>query len=202
MSGSDDPHVFRAMMERVGLLAPRLQIDLMDGDFAPHKNILPEKLWWPEGVQADVHVMYQHPETILDTLLELRPHMIILHAEADTDVVACLQRIKGSGCAAGLALLPETTVESLEELIESVDHILIFGGKLGEPGQADLRQLSKVASIRAIAPRVEIGWDGGANADDIAEISRSGVDVINVGAALQRAEDPAAAYRRLCELVL
>lgn len=201
MPSSDDLHIFRAMMERVGLLSPRLQIDLMDGDFAPHRNTDPAQLWWPAGVQADLHVMYRHPEEILDTLINLRPHMIILHAEEEGEIATMLRSIKRAGIMSALALLPETNPAEVRPLIELADHVLIFGGKLGEPGSANLGMLAKVADIRAISPNVEIGWDGGANEADVAEIAAAGVDVINVGAALQRAENPAATYKNLCELI-
>lgn len=201
MPASDDPHVFRAMMERVGLLASRLQIDLMDGDFAPHRNIAPHQLWWPDGAQADIHVMYRHPAEILETLIGLRPHCVILHAEADDDLLPLLRTIKAHGIKAGVALLPATTVVAARAYIELADHVLLFGGALGEPGTADLRILAKVPEVRSYRPHIEIGWDGGANEDDVAEIAAAGVDVINVGAALQRAENPADMYRTLCDLV-
>ena len=200
MPSSDDLHVFRAMMERVGLIAPRLQIDLMDGDFAPHRNVEPSRVWWPDGVQADLHVMYRHPETILETLLGLRPHCIILHVESEANVLQLLRVVKQQGILAGIAILPETNISNVAELIQAADHVLLFGGKLGEPGNADLRVLSKVPEVRALNSRVEIGWDGGANEADIAEIAAAGVDIINVGSALQRAENPAEAYRQLSQL--
>lgn len=200
MPGSDDPHIFRAMMERVGLLASRLQIDLMDGDFAPHRNIAPEKLWWPSGVRADLHVMYRKPETVLETLVKLRPHLILFHAESEGDLVSLMRSVKAKGIKIGVVLLPETSVADAKKLIERADHVLIFGGKLGEAGEADLTQLEKVADIRAISPRVEIGWDGGANAETIPTIAAAGVDVINVGAALQRALDPLETYHALSAL--
>lgn len=200
MPGGDDPHIFRAMMERVGSLAPRLQIDLMDGGFAPHHNIAPEKLWWPEGVEADLHVMYRQPAAIISSLLALKPHLILFHAESDGDIAALLSRVKASEGKAGVVLLPETSVESAQSLVEQADHILIFGGKLGEPGQADLSQLEKVAAIRQLNPQVEIGWDGGANTDTIPTIAAAGVDIINVGAALQRALNPEVEYQKLTDL--
>ena len=200
MPSSDDPHVFRAMMERAGLLAPRLQIDLMDGDFAPHRNIEPSRVWWPDGVRADLHVMYRHPEMILDTLLGLHPHCIILHVESEANILQLLRTVKQQGIRAGIAILPKTNISDVAELIQVADHVLLFGGKLGEPGNADLRVLSKVPEVRALNARVEIGWDGGANEGDVAEIAAAGIDIINVGSALQRAENPADEYRRLVEL--
>ena len=89
-------------------------------------------------------------------------------------------------------------IRNVIPLIESADHVLIFSGDLGHfGGHADLAMLRKVADVKAIHPGVEIGWDGGANADNVAELAAGGIDVINVGGAIQRADDPQSAYDTL-----
>ncbi len=197
----DDPHAFRGLMERVGVLAPRIQIDLMDGVFAPHRNIEPSAVWWPDGTEADIHVMYKHPASIVDTLIALHPHMIILHVEADDDILSLMGKIKSAGILAGVALLTGTAVESVRPFIEQADHVLLFAGQLGVHASANLATLDKVAAVRAIHPSMEIGWDGGANETDAMLLKNGGIDVINVGGYLERAENPKAVYEQLVELV-
>lgn len=201
MTTSDDPHVFRAMMERIGGLGQRVQVDLMDGDFAPHHNISPEAIWWPEGVMADVHLMYQYPRLAVEQLISLRPHTIILHAESRDDLVDLFSIIHESGIKTGLALLRTTDVSEARSLIEQVDHVMIFGGDLGADGQGELAALDRVSDVRAINPSVEVGWDGGANQSNVQRISKAGVDVINVGSALRNSEDPKSVYDHLVSLV-
>jgi len=41
----------------------------------------PEKVWWPQGVIADIHAMVMRPEEYVDRLIGLKPHLIIFHAE-------------------------------------------------------------------------------------------------------------------------
>ena len=67
-------------------------------------------------------------------------------------------------------------------------------------GQANLLQIQKVRLIRAISPNIEIGWDGGANIDNLPMIIQAGVDVINVGSAISLASNPAEAYKAMVEL--
>lgn len=196
---------FDDLMGRLGLIAPRIQIDLMDGEFAPHQNIAPSEVWWPEGVAADIHLMYLYPEEAVECLISLKPHMIIVHAEAQADVASLLERIQEADILAGVALLKETRVYDYEELIVIADHVLLFAGTLGENGEADLSVLEKVSQVHAvrmaeIARRpssVEIGWDGGANQHNVVLLAGSGVDVINVGGALRNAEDPQGVYAEL-----
>ena len=188
-------------MERLANLGSRIQIDLMDGDFAPHRNIDPAKIWWPAGVQADIHFMYRHPKHYLDLLLGLQPHMIIVHAEAADDVLDTLFAIRAAGILAGVALLPKTEVRFAAPLIAQADHVMLFAGELGSSGTANLSLLEKIADIKKHKPGVEIGWDGGANEQNVAKLASSGVDVINVGNALRQADNPLAVYERLKSLI-
>ncbi|MCA9324308.1 hypothetical protein KC992_04385, partial [Candidatus Saccharibacteria bacterium] len=109
-----------------------------------------------------------------------------------------------NGTRTGVALLHETSVAELQELeIDDLfDHILVFGGKLGfQGGEADLSILKKVKKLREVYPDVEIGWDGGVNEDNASEIVSAGVDVLNVGGYLHKAEDPKKAYDSLVTLL-
>ncbi len=208
MPTNSSPEAFTATMQRLGVLAPRLQIDLMDGQFAPHHNTIPDHVWWPEGKKADIHLMYLHPEEAVRELLLKHPHMIIIHAEAHGDLPEIMREIQEAGVGAGVALLRTTNVEDARELIEIADHVLLFGGELGGDGIAELGALDKVPQIRRIQDnlsddedaRIEISWDGGANEGNVLLLAGSGIDVINVGGAIRNAEDPASAYRKLVSL--
>lgn len=196
-----DPHVYREQIERIGF-AERVQIDLMDGVFAPNRNLNPIQVWWPDSMLADIHLMYQKPSEQLETLINLKPHLIILHIEADGNIEDYLSHIKRFGIKAGVALLADTPVEQAHGCIELADHVMLFAGKLGSfGGVADLSIAQKIAQIRAIRPDVEIGWDGGVNADNINILAEAGVDVCAVGGYIQRSDDPNAAYQQLLTLL-
>ena len=79
---------------------------------------------------------------------------------------------------------------------------MIFSGELGTfGGHADMDLTSKIDQIRSINPKIEIGWDGGVNEHNAGQLAQAGVDVLNVGGFLQRAEHPDSAYARLESLV-
>lgn len=209
MPTSDDPVAFREMMERLGPISPRCQIDLMDGQFAPHHNTEPADIWWPEGKEVDIHLMYLYPAEAVQTLLTKRPSLIIIHAEAHGDLPEVMRQIQEAGVKAGVALLRTTSVEDARELIEIADHVLLFGGELGGDGEAELAALDKVAAVRAIHDdlsddedaRIELGWDGGANASNVVLIAGAGIDVINVGGALRNTDNPEYVYHQLTSLL-
>ena len=87
---------------------------------------------------------------------------------------------------------------NVKQYIEAVDHVLIFAGHLGaQGGQADMMQMEKIALVRNMKPELEIGWDGGANISNIRALAHADLDVINVGAALALAPNPAEVFQEL-----
>jgi ribulose-phosphate 3-epimerase len=194
---------YAAQMKRIGPFSKRIQIDLMDGVFAQTKSVGLDAVWWPAGIMADIHMMHQKPMDSLAQLLHLKPHMVIIHAEADVHHMHMAAMLHKEGIEAGLAILPETTVNSIEDIISSFDHLLIFGGHLGHfGGKADLAQLVKAQEAIAHHPDLEIGWDGGVNDQNARQLSEGGIHVLNAGGFIQKSDDPVAAYGSLVQAIL
>jgi ribulose-phosphate 3-epimerase len=195
---AEDPHQFRTQIENIADFATRIQIDLMDGEFAPSKSINLAQVWWPDSITVDIHLMYKRPLEHTETLVALGPNMVIIHAEAEGDKKGMMQHLQKLGIKAGVCLLKDTTVDSAKDLIEIADHVLLFSGDLGHfGGHADMNVLKKVLKVRTINPNIEIGWDGGANEENARQLAEGGINVINVGGAIQRASNPKDAYAKL-----
>lgn len=189
-------------MERVENLAARIQVDLMDGDFAPTKSPDIENIWFPEDKTIDLHLMYRHPADVLNDVFELHPHMLIVHKEANVDFPTLATSLRAGGVKVGLAILQDTGVQDCLEELEYTDHVLIFSGDLGHfGGQADLNLLKKVEQLKKYKPSLEIGWDGGVSPENARALIEGGVDVLNVGGFIQNAADPKAAYEELINLL-
>jgi ribulose-phosphate 3-epimerase len=109
-----------------------------------------------------------------------------------------MDEIRRNGIKAGVAILKPTVPITVSGAIKSADHVLVFSGDLGHyGGTASLMQLEKVRLIKAINPKAEIGWDGGVAVDNAYTLTQGGVDVLNTGGAIAKAEDPANAYATL-----
>jgi len=183
---------------RVLPFASRVHLDLMDGQFAPSVSVGVSDITWPENWQVDLHVMYAEPVASLEQIIKLKPSLIIMHAEAQGELIKAVEAIQKAGIKAGVALMRSTVPEDVAGLIAVSDHALIFSGNLGEyGGTANMLQIEKIRLIRAINPAIEIGWDGGANVSNAYTLSLGGVDVVNVGGALIEAPDPPEVYRQL-----
>lgn len=186
-------------LQRAAQMAERVHIDLMDGVFAPTKSPGLDEIWLPpHGPLVDIHLMYQEPMEVLEQLIKLRPHMVVIHNEAQVHHMHFTAELHKHEIEVGLAILQETPVEYAYQIMHSFDHVLVFSGNLGHHGgSADLRLLDKVRKIREHHPDVEIGWDGGISADNALELMEAGVDVLNVGGFIQKAEHPEQAYATL-----
>ena len=200
---ASDSSQYLAQLSRVSPFARRLHIDLCDGSFAPVLTVPADKVWWPGGVRADLHVMFQKPLEIIDILRALGPQLVIVHAEASGDFALIAETLHHHGIETGVALLPETPVEAISGALSMIDHVLIFSGNLGHQGgsSVDLSLLDKVASLRTLKPTLEIGWDGGVNETNVQQLALGGIDVINSGGFIQHAPLPQNAFNRLKSIV-
>ncbi len=193
-----EPHEFREQMERISGFVKRVHIDLADGVFAPTRLMDIDKVWWPDGVKCDLHLMYETAKPFLDQIIELKPDLVIVHAESVGNFYDISRPLQEKGIKVGVAMLAHTEVDKIKPALKDIDHVLIFSGNLGHfGGTADLKLLEKVKLIRKANPKIEIGWDGGVNLDNAAELVAGGIDVINCGGAIQKATKPSSAYAKL-----
>ena len=195
---TNDKQLYRKLVETFNTFTRRVQIDVTDNEFTPYHTLDISNVWWPNEWQADLHFIALYPSKYIDTILKLHPSLCILHAEANEDLTPTFAKLKEAGIKTGLALLPQTYPGNVKPYLETIDHVLIFAGDLGRQGAtADLMQMEKIPLIRELRPTVEIGWDGGANMNNIRALSHAGIDVINVGAAISKSDDPARAFQML-----
>lgn len=199
---TDDPAVYKLQIEQSLAYAHRIHIDLSDGVFTPNKLMDIEDVWWPGGVRADLHVMYEQPFEHAEALVAVQPQLIIVHAEAEGDFREFAGIVHRHGIEVGVALLPETPVDAIVPALQLIDHVLIFSGHLGHfGGHADLNLLEKAKRLKALKPTLELGWDGGVNDQNAGVLARGGIDVLNAGGYLHGTTDPVDAYATLVSAV-
>jgi len=189
---------YKQQIEKVASFAKRIQIDLKDNIFAKGESMPLEKVWWPEGMEADIHVMYENPQDYLATLIKLKPNMVIVHAESTCDIPKLAADLRDQGIKTGLAILQDTSIKEVKYIFPHIQHLLIFSGDLGHfGGTADMSLTNKITEAKAAHKYLEIGWDGGITADNAKKLAKAGVDVLNVGGAIQNAQNPQEAYAKI-----
>ena len=106
-----------------------------------------------------------------------------------------LQLNRGHGALAGVVINPATPVETLSEVLDIVDYVLVmsvnpgFGGQKFIPGVAHkIRRLADLRAERRLSYRIEV--DGGIALDTVAEVVRAGAEILVAGNAIFGAGDP------------
>lgn len=196
---TDNPSEFQKFLNLFVSFSKRIQIDFTDGTMTgtttmPLANI-PSL---PTGPNFDLHIMSARPSDHLPHILRLKPSLCIFHAESSENLLSIISSVKESGIKVGIAFLKQSFPGKFTPYIEQADHILIFAGELGrQGGTADMLQIEKVKIIRNIKGQVEIGWDGGANIENVRALSHADIDVINVGSFISKNPNPREAYEAL-----
>lgn len=190
-----NPEEYQKMYDTARSVSVRIHIDISDGKFTDTPTVSLAQVHLDADAEADFHLMVQDPGAVLETALALKPHLLIFHVEAEGDLVKYMMHCRELGVRAGVAILPETPIESARAQIERADHVLLFTGKLGHNGgEFPPDQLARVNEVRAIRAGAEVSVDGGVTDAVASLIALQGVDVMYAGSFIQEAEDPKAAF--------
>jgi ribulose-phosphate 3-epimerase len=205
---TDDPEALGKMVHQTETFTDYAQFDIMDGRFVPSRSVsceqiaaLKTKLAW------EAHLMVLHPEDCLEEFKQAGAQKIVFHYEAAMSPEAAasprevISLIRNLSMKVGLAVNPETTIDAITPLVEALDSVLFLSVNPGFYGAPFIPEvLDKIIGFRQAYPKMEIGIDGGIKEGNIAEIARTGVDVIYIGSAIFRQPDPGKSYRRLTAL--
>ncbi len=182
-----------------------IHVDVMDGVFVPNLTFgfkMIKDLRPLCDLPFDVHLMITEPGRYVQRFVESGADLVSFHLEAEKNVSETVELIKKSGCKCGLAINPDTPVDSLIPYIPSLDLILIMSVFPGFGGQkfidGSIERIRRAAELRnAAASKAVIEVDGGVNLDNCKDIASAGADVLVAGNAVFGAKDRAAAIRSL-----
>ena len=169
-----------------------IHVDVMDGHFVPNITIGPVVVSSLKNVTKtplDVHLMITNPEDYIAEFAKAGAAIITVHQEACTHLHRTIGAIRELGCKAGVSINPATPVESLQEILEFVDLVLVMTVNPGFGGQkfisSCIPKIEKLAELRknhGYSYLIEV--DGGLNKDTIAPVSKAGADVFVAGSAI------------------
>jgi len=167
-----------------------IHLDVMDGHFVPNVSFGPGAIaaMRPHSKKVfDTHLMIAPCDPYLEAFAKAGCDIITVHVESGPHVHRSLQAIRALGRRAGVTLNPGTPVETLENVIDLVDLILVMSVNPGFGGQTFIPSaLEKISRVRALAGArpIDIEVDGGVTADNAAAVARAGANVLVAGSAV------------------
>ena len=182
-----------------------IHVDVMDGHFVPNITIGPpvvKSLRKVTDLPLDCHLMIENPDQYIPDFADAGANWISVHQETCVHLNRVLHHIRDHGPKAGVVINPATPVETLLEVLDIVDYVLVMSVNPGFGGQkfipSVLHKVRKLAELRAqrrLNYRIEL--DGGVGLDTIAEVVRAGAEILVAGNAVFGKGDPTANTRQL-----
>ena len=175
-----------------------IHVDIMDGHFVPNLTIGPpvvKSLRKVTDLPLDCHLMIENPDEFIPVFADAGVDWMSVHQEAVRHLNRTLHLIKSHHCQAGVVINPATPVETLTEVLDIVDYILVmsvnpgFGAQQFIPSTLHkMRKLAEIRNQRNLSYRIEV--DGGVAMDTVADVVRSGAEILVAGNAVFGKGDP------------
>jgi ribulose-phosphate 3-epimerase len=190
--------------------ADRIHLDVMDGSFVPNISFgLPmlKALRPATKLPLEAHLMIVHPEHFVEPFAEAGADTIIVHQETSPHLDRTLHQIRDLGKRAGVAINPSTPVNTLDDLIELLDLILVMTVNPGFGGQHFIDYtLKKIQRVRQLLdlrnPGCDLEVDGGIEAHTAPAVVQAGARVLVAGTAVfDHPQGPAEGLRALAKTV-
>ena len=181
-----------------------IHFDVMDNHYVPNLTVGPVvcKALRNFGIEApiDVHLMVSPVDDLVVSFAEAGATYISFHPEASENIDATIQLIKKHDCKPGLAINPDTSIDCLDDRLESIDLVVIMSVYPGFGGQSfidsSLQKLEDVReSIIASGKPILLEIDGGIKANNIRDVAQHGADVFVSGSGIFGTEN----YRKTIE---
>lgn len=177
-------------LEKCG--ADVVHIDVMDGMFVPNISFgvpIIKSIRKKTKLPFDVHLMIEEPSRYVEDFVKAGADIITVHYEADRHLDRTINYIKSFNVKAAVALNPATPVSVLENIIESLDMVLIMSVNPGFGGQKYINySLDKIKKLKELKDKYNdkliIEVDGGITSSNIKEVVDAGANLIVAGSAV------------------
>jgi len=175
-----------------------IHVDIMDGHFVPNMTIGPpvvKSLRRATDLPLDCHLMIEDADQFIPLFAEAGADWISVHQEACVHLDRTLHLVKSHDCQAGVVINPATPVETLSEVLEIVDYVLVmsvnpgFGAQQFIPNSLHkIRRLAELRTRRGLNYRIEV--DGGVSLETVGQVVRAGAEILVAGNAVFGKGDP------------
>jgi ribulose-phosphate 3-epimerase len=185
--------------------ASLIHVDVMDGHFVPNITIGPpvvRSLRKTTDLPLDCHLMIENADQYIPDFADAGANWISVHQEACIHLNRTLHLIRSHNVLAGVVINPATPVDTLSEVLDIIDYVLVmsvnpgFGGQKFIPAAVHkIRRLAELRELHRFNYRIEV--DGGIALDTVAEVVRAGAEILVAGNAVFGKGDPTSNAQKL-----
>lgn len=161
--------------------------DIMDGTFVPNITMGIEDIKTIRRHTKkliDCHLMIENPLQKVDWFIDAGADLIYIHPESERYVVKTLAHIKERGKLAGIAVNPDTSIETVQEVLNLCDYVMVMTVNPGFAGQKFI-EFTKNKINKLIKLKKEYDFkiiiDGACSPDVIKELGNLGCDGFVLG---------------------
>lgn len=212
-----DLKIIRERFTRVLGLARRVQVDVIDGHYAPSvtwpfgHNQMDELLRMVRGeerfpfvndFEIEIDMMVLHPVEYISDFLSIGAKSFVIHLDSTDHAQICLETVKNAGCEAGIGIKPSGKIEDLQKFLPIVDFVQFMGNdRIGFNGvELDQKVLPMINRFHELHPSVPIQIDIGVSLETAPKLIDAGVTRLVSTSAIFSQGDPKENIARLADL--
>jgi ribulose-phosphate 3-epimerase len=173
-------------------------LDIMDGMFVPNISFgIPviEAIKRHAKKPLDVHLMIEDPDRYIELFNKAGADILTVHMEASKHLHRTIQKIHSLDMKAGVSLNPHTPVNTLADIIQDLDMVLIMSVNPGFGGQKFIpRSFNKIKELKKLIEETgssaQIEVDGGVGSSNARELVDAGVDILVAGSFIFKSDNP------------
>lgn len=182
--------------------------DVMDGVFVQDTAFsieLLKELKSKTTLPLDVHLMVSDVEKIAIEYAKNGANIVTVHSECFKDnkqIIKCLNKIREYKVLTGVSIKPNTSIESIMEVLPYCNLVLVMSVEPGASGQTFMQSsLEKIIQLNKIKQQKNIDFlievDGGINAINAQDIVSAGANILVSGSYLYKANNTQKAVQLL-----
>lgn len=174
-----------------------IHVDVMDGHFVPNITIGPvvvEAVRKSTKLPLDVHLMIEAPDFYIPHFIKAGADIITVHVEVCKHLQRTVRSIKENKKIAGVVLNPATSLNTLDNILDEVDLVLLMSVNPGFGGQEFIPSTTKkVEKLKRMIDdaklKTDIEVDGGVKPENAGDLIKAGANILVAGSSVFKSKD-------------
>ncbi|MGB6882391.1 MAG: hypothetical protein WBD86_03805 [Microgenomates group bacterium] len=185
---TNNPQELKRLVSQAEEIVERIQIDIVDGQFASNKTVDPSIFETIEtNLNLDFHLMTKEPADWVEKATRAMADRIIGQIEMMENQIEFVEKVMVTNASVGLAVDIKTPISDIDPVVlASLDVVLVMSVPAGFGGQKfDKRALEKIKELNEARKKdnmtFKICVDGGITKEVISSLIKAGTDEVAIG---------------------